>query len=750
MEGLQYYPYPNKKIELFLYRFLKFFSWITVQFFSNQKRFTRVPLPIKKTKKIKKKSGVIFSTPKFRWRFALPKFIKYEIFQVIFSLILSISILYGSYLIYDQIFKDLPSASALVQRPQKVTTKILDRNGKLLYSIYKDENRSLIPLSQIPKQMIDATIAIEDQSFYRHHGFSVKGIFRAVIANIKGQSIQGGSTITQQLVKNTLLSPEKTITRKIKEMILSILVDATYSKDEILEMYFNEIPYGGSIYGVQEASQKFFGKNAADLNLAESAILAGLPQSPSVYSPYGANPDLATMRQHEVLRRMIEDGYITDKQAQEAENTKVVYKQDVTDIQAPHFVMYIKNMLAEKYGENILTQGGLEVKTTLDLDLQHLSEQAVTSELAKLQRMNVTNGAALVTNPQTGEILAMVGSKDYFDFAHDGQVNVTIRPRQPGSSIKPLTYATAFETQKLTPSSVIIDAPVSYQTVGSPIYSPVNYDGKYHGNVTVREALGSSYNIPAVKTLALVGISNVIDKGESMGITTWADRKRFGLSLTLGGGEVLMTDMAKVYGTFANYGYTVDLNPILEVKDYKGNVLYQNTCVLDQTKCQRSFNLDPRVAYQITDILSDNKARTPAFGPSSVLFIPNQQVAVKTGTTNSLRDNWTIGYTTNRLVATWVGNNNNTPMSYVASGITGASPIWNTIIRSLLNDDQPHFFPQPTGLLKIKICKTAGTLPCKECPQIVEEYFIPGTEPKNACNQETFKPKIEELPREKI
>lgn len=752
-----FYPfYPQTKFGLFIYQFLFLIAKLTHQIdlwqlISLSKLKTiigqvgRIHLKSKETKKITKKTGVIFAQ-----RHGIKKIAVSENFQVILSIIVSVSILYSSYYVYVQIFKDLPSATKLTQREQIVTTKILDRNGNLLFRIYKDENRSIIPLSQVPRYMVDATIAIEDKNYYHHFGFDLSGITRAIISNLKGERVQGGSTITQQLVKNTLLSPEKTLQRKIKELILAILVDATYSKDEILQIYFNEIPYGGSIYGVEEASQKFFGKNTSQLTLAESAMLAGLPQSPSTYSPYGANPDRAYLRQAEVLRRMVEDGYITLEQAEEAKKEKLAFQKDVTNIFAPHFVMYVKDILAQKYGEQMLTQGGLEVTTSLDLTLQNISQQAVVDELNKLSRMNVTNGAVLVTNPQTGEILSMVGSKDYFDFAHDGQVNVTTRPRQPGSSIKPLTYATAFERTNFNPSTIIDDRPVSYQLAGSPAYTPVNYDGKYHGKVTVRESLGSSYNIPAVKTLAQVGVDNLIDKAEKMGITTWGDRKRFGLSLTLGGGEVLMTDMAQVYGTFATYGYTVDLNPILEIKNYKGEIIYQNTCVTDQTKCPRSFNLDPRIAYQITDILSDNKARTPAFGPASVLYVPGQQIAVKTGTTNSLRDNWTIGYTTNRLVAVWVGNNDNSPMSYVASGITGASPIWNTVIRSMLSEDQPHYFPQPTGLIKVKICKTTGTLPCSACPSLVEEYFIPGTQPKTACSEESFKKKIEKLPRENI
>jgi membrane peptidoglycan carboxypeptidase len=473
--------------------------------------------------------------------------------------------------------------------------------------------------------------------------------------------------------------------------------------------------------------------------LAEGALLAGLPAAPSAYSPFGPTPELAFIRQEEVLRRMVDDGYITTEQAEAAKQEVLKFRPNRVEIQAPHFVMYVRKLLAEKYGEDMITEGGLEVKTTLDLDLQNKTQEIVTAELEQLQRLRINNGAALVTNPETGEILAMVGSKDYFDFANDGQVNVTIRPRQPGSSIKPLTYATAFEHGK-NPSTVEDDSPVVYQIPGSKPYAPKNYDGKFHGKVTLREALGSSYNIPAVKLLASLGLDTVINKGREMGITTWTDPTRYGLSLTLGGGEVLMIDMMKVYGTFATQGYTVETNPIMEITNYKGETLYRNECALDHV-CAKKKTLDSRVAYYITDILKDNNARTPAFGPRSVLTIPGQEVAVKTGTTNNLKDNWTIGYTTNRVVATWVGNNDGSPMSYVASGVTGASPIWNDIMRLTLDDANPHTFAGPDGMIKVQICARTGTLSCRGCPAVRDEWFIPGTEPKTACNPAQFRPK---------
>ncbi len=656
-----------------------------------------------------------------------------------FSLGLTILIIASAYWVNVAIFVGLPSPTLLKEQRAPLTTEILDRNGKELFRVYEDENRSLVSLSQVPDLMVKATIAIEDKDFYNHHGFSVKGISRAVVANFKGEPIQGGSTITQQLVKNTLLTPERTLARKAKELILAILVEGSYSKDEILEMYLNQVAYGGSTYGIEAASHRYFNKPVKDLTLGESALLAGLPVAPSVYTPFGPTPELAFQRQTEVLRRMVEDGYISQEQADAARHEELHFKTDTIDIQAPHFVMYVKQLLAETYGEEMVNQGGLDVVTTLDLDLQNETQKIVTTEVEKLHRLKISNGAALVTNPKTGEILSMIGSINYFDFAHDGQVNVTLRPRQPGSSIKPLTYALALE-RGMQPSSIIEDTPIAFTTPGSKTYAPKNYDGRFHGKVTVRDALGSSYNVPAVKMLNLVGINTMLDKAEAMGITTWKDRQRFGLALTLGGGEVLMKDMAEMYSTFANYGYTVEPNPILEVRNAQGVVLYRNTCALDHRECPRRKTLDTRVAYQITDILSDNKARTPAFGPNSVLNIPNQQVAVKTGTTNEMKDNWTIGYTTDRLVAVWVGNNDNTKMSYVASGITGASPIWSQIMRQLLDDTVAHRFPPPDGLIKVAICSRTGTLPCRGCPAVREEYFIPGTEPTKACSPGNFEP----------
>lgn len=657
---------------------------------------------------------------------------RYYPLSTLSALTLSMLILAGAYWVYDTIFLDLPDPYKLMSHRPILSTKITDRHGTLLYSIYKDENRTLIHLDELPLHVKYATVAIEDQHFYSHHGFDVEGITRAFVSNLNNDTVQGGSTITQQLVKNVFFSSDKHWRRKIKEVLVAVQVERIYTKDQILEMYLNQVAYGGSTYGIEEAAQRYFNKSARQLTLGEATLLAGLPQAPSVYSPFGPQNELAFARQSEVLRRMVEDGYITEEQAASAKKEKLVFNQDAQLIKAPHFVMYVRSLLAQKYGESMLTQNGLEVTTTLDEPLQEKAQEIVTSEVDALQRLHITNGAALVTNPQTGEILGMVGSRNYFDFEHDGQVNVTLRPRQPGSSIKPLTYALAFE-RGFSPASTIQDEPVVYNIAGSEPYSPKNYDGRYHGTVALREALASSYNIPAVKLLAQVGVTTLINKAEDLGVTTWKDRNRFGLALTLGAGEVPMNELAQIYGTFANHGYTIPLNPILQIKDAEGRVLYHNTCALEGVGCAGTRNFNPLVAAQITNVLSDNTARIPAFGAQSVLHIPGQEVAVKTGTTNNMKDNWTIGYTQNRLVAVWVGNNDSTPMSYVASGITGASPIWNKIMRSLLSPTEPHYFAMPDGLVKVTVCTQTGKPSCGECGPTREELFIAGTEPRSEC-----------------
>jgi 1A family penicillin-binding protein len=643
----------------------------------------------------------------------------FVVFIALFSLVL-----YS----YFAIFRNLPSPKQLSKVTPQVSTKIYDRNGNLLYKIYKDQNRTIVPLTQIPVHVRLATLAAEDAEFYSHPGFSIRGISRAFMQDIQTGSLQGGSTITQQLVKNVLLSPEKTITRKIKEIVLSVEVEAAYTKDKILEMYLNQISYGGTAYGIEEAAAQYFGRDVKDIDLAEAAYLAGLTKSPTAYSPYGQNPEAGFERQREVLHLMVINKFITQDQETAAEEEKLTFAPNRSEIKAPHFVMYIRQLLVDKYGEEMVEKGGLEVTTSLDLPTQEMAEQVVQTEVDNLKGLSVGNGDALVLNPQTGEILAMVGSKDYFDTENDGNVNVTLRLRQPGSSIKIINYAYAL-SHGYTPASIIDDSPITYVTPGTTPYSPVNYDGQFRGKITLRTALAESRNIPAVKVLASYGVSNMINQGVEMGITTWNDPSQYGLSLTLGGGAVTALDLSKAYSTLANYGKRPDIMPILQVKNYKGQVLEKNSPNTTQI-------LDPRVAFTLTDILKDNYARAPEFGLNSYLVIKDHpEVAVKTGTSNDLRDNWTAGYNQNFLVITWVGNNNNAPMSRIASGITGASPIWNKIMSALLSGQPSIDWKAPDGVSKVNICALTGTLPCDGCPTH-QEWFFDEARPTRACTPE--------------
>ncbi|MBI4067238.1 PBP1A family penicillin-binding protein [Candidatus Gottesmanbacteria bacterium] len=645
-----------------------------------------------------------------------PFFTKIQYFTL--GILATIIFLFIPYNLYT-FLSHLPTPDNLSLREIPVTTKIYDRSGKLLYEIYADQNRTPLDLKEIPNMVKRATIAIEDQDFYYHGGISLKAITRAFLVNVNNNTtsgpLQGGSTITQQLIKSALLTPERTIERKIKEIILAFWAERLYTKDEILEMYLNQVPYGGTAWGIEAAAETYFGKNVKDLTLSEASLLAGLPAAPTLYSPFGAHPEFAKRRQKEVLTRMVEDGYITKKEADNAYKDDLNYILSTIPIKAPHFVMHIKGLLEQKYGPRMVEKGGLRVITSLDLDIQNEVQKIVKNNIDNLKSLSVGNGAALVTNPKTGEILAMVGSKDYFDNENDGNVNVALSLRQPGSSIKVVNYSLALQ-KGYTAASILEDTPITYHLAGSPSYTPVNYDNRFHGKIPLRSALANSYNIPAVKVLASLGVTNMIAQGKKMGITTWNDEERYGLSLTLGGGEVTMLDMAKVYGTLANQGKRVDLLPILKVTDYKGSV-YEDQKVGAVTEA-----IPPNVAYILSDILADNNARSPAFGSNSSLHIPGKTVSVKTGTSNDKRDNWTLGYTPSFVVAVWVGNNDNSPMNPIlTSGITGASPIWHDIMANLLKGGNEQF-PKPDDVL---------ALPCYGRT----EYFIKGTEPPGGCGR---------------
>ncbi len=635
-----------------------------------------------------------------------------------------------STLFYFFILKDLPLPSKLSSPNTPQSTQIFDRNQKLLYTIYSKKNQTFIPLSSTPKYMQQATIVIEDKDFYRHGAIDLRGISRALVAIIFRRQIQGGSTLTQQLVKNSLLTPERTMLRKIKEVILSFATEAIYSKDKILEMYLNQAPFGGTAWGVEAAALTYFGKHAKNLDLAESALLAGLPSAPTTNSPFGSHPEYAKNRQQKILNKMYEQGYISAIQKENAKKEHLSFKKVSNRISAPHFVLYVKDLLVKKYGEDLVEQGGLKVITSLDLALQNFAQDAVASEVDKLTSYDVTNGASLITNPATGEILAMIGSKDYFDTKSEGNVNVVLSLRQPGSAIKPINYALGL-MNKYTAATAFIDQKICFPNTVGKDYCPVNYDGKWHGVVQLRYALGNSINIPAVKMLKLNGVEAMIVTSSAMGITTFTDPARYGLSLTLGGGDVTMLEMAQAYGVFANQGYKITLRPILKITKSDGKILEKYNPPKSPIFGKKI--LPSEVSFIISDILADNNARSIEFGENSALKIKDKIVSVKTGTTNDFRDNWTIGYTPSFVVATWVGNNDNSPMSNLASGITGAAPIWNKIMRHLLKDKPQEPVQRPVGVIQKRICSTSGLLPQPDdTPNACEtrfEYFIKGTEP---------------------
>jgi len=663
--------------------------------------------------------------------------------------LLAILIAGGATAFYFAILYKLPSPTTLKNyRSIPLSSHIYDRNGKLLYEIYKDQNRTPVSIKNLPKYVYQASVAIEDKDFYKHGGVSiVSGVLRAVKDMVIRRGLQGGSTITQQLVKSALLTPERTVQRKIKEIILAIWTEKLFSKNEILEMYLNQVPYGGSSYGIEEAAKTYFGKHAKDMTIGEAALVAGLPQAPSLYSPY-VNPEFAAARRNEVLKKMFEQGYITEKQEKAAIATPLAILPLKTSIKAPHFVFFVKAALEAEYGTDQVEEGGMNIYTTLDLSIQEEAEKILKEELEKVKDLNVQNGAILVTRPPTGEILAMVGSVDYFA-SPSGAFNVTTALRQPGSSIKPLNYAIGIDRKLVTPATMFLDIPTCFTAGGQPgSYCPVNYDGKFRGPVQLRMALGNSLNIPAVKMLAVNGVKDFVASASAFGITTFEDPKRYGLSLTLGGGEVRMTEMATAFSAFANEGIPKKLQFAVKIIDRSGKELYKNenlNYVQDVTKPLQLPNylaitgkhaVSAETAYLISHILLDNNARADAFGTSSYLVVPKHAVSVKTGTTDNKKDNWTIGYTPNFLVTVWVGNNDSTPMNpYLTSGVTGAAPIWNRVMTYLLKD-QPDLWPiKPENIVGKQICNDSGGEQTKDGGGAEScagrfEFFIKGTEPK--------------------
>ncbi len=666
--------------------------------------------------------------------FKVNKITKY-IFLGLIGLILFVVILFVWY------SRDLPTPGKLSEGNLPQSTRIMDKNEIVLYDIYDQQNRSYVELSKVPKYLKEGTIAIEDKDFYLNRGYSIAGYARSILSAITFRGITGGSTLTQQLVRNTLISAERTIPRKIKEFILAVEVDRKYTKDEILELYLNNVPYGGTNVGVEVAAENYFGKKVEDLDLVECAILAGLPQRPSYFYPYGFHPKAYIGRTEDVLRRMREDGYITDKEEKDALSKlpKVKFLPKSHSIKAPHFSFYVKNLLVEKFGEETVENGGLQVITSLDYKLQEKAEEIVEDEVLAARNLKVGNGASVVIDPKNGHILSLVGSRDFFatesavsskeSVAFEGQFNVITQGlRQPGSSIKPITYATSLD-RGYTAASLIMDTKTVFPNQGGKDYIPVNYDGKYHGPVQSRFALGSSLNIPAVKMLAWVGIKNMLQTAYNMGISTLeptsSNVSKFGLSITLGGGEVVPLELASAYSAFANGGYKVEPVAILKVTDKKGKVLFEHK----ETSSKKQV-IKPEVAFIISHILLDNNARLITFGENSYLNIRTREIAVKTGTTDDKRDNWAVGWTPNVLVLSWVGNNDNSEMGAVASGVTGATPIWRKIILEAIKDLPNEEFVKPDNVIALTIDALGGGLPV-DGQATRTEYFIKGTEPQS-------------------
>lgn len=632
----------------------------------------------------------------FRYLFTTKEGLK----KVGFVCLIGLAVLSGMFLWFS---KDLPSPDKINAKMSAQSTQIFDRNGKLLYEIHGEQNRILAGWDEIPKTIKNATIAVEDKNFYNHGGFDIFGIGRAFEGILfRDSSKGGGSTITQQFVKNAILTNEYSVTRKIKELILSMEIEQMYKKDDILKMYLNEIPYGSNAYGIKVASKTFFNKDMKDLTIAESATLAALPNAPTYYSPYGTHLDALLARKNMIIDLMVEQKYITKDEAKVAKAEKLVFSNNpYGSIEAPHFVMYVKEMLVEKYGETVVNTGGLKVYTTLDFDKQKMAEEAVDKNVDKnLNSYKATNAGLVAMDPKTGQILAMVGSRDYFNMDIDGQVNIAVAARQPGSSFKPFAYATAWKGANWGPGSILYDVRTDF----GGGYIPQNYSGGFWGPVNMRTALQNSLNIPAVKTLYVAGLKETIDTAHAMGITTLNDPSQYGLSLVLGAGEVKLLDMTNAFGVFANNGVKQDPSWFIRIEDSKGKVLDEYKQKTGKTV------LDPQVAYLMNNVLSDDAARARTFGAGSALTLSGRPAAAKTGTTNSYKDAWTMGYTPSLVAGVWSGNNDGTPMSS-GGGAFAAAPIWHDFMMKALAGTPVEQFSRPSGVKTVSLDGITGRKP---------------------------------------
>ena len=657
--------------------------------------------------------------------------------------------------IYFWVFWQLPSLGDLPQNLAVPSLRITDRYGRILYEVIDQDGgrHTPVPIESIPEQLIMATIATEDRSFYQNPGVDLLGILRAFWINIEGgETLAGGSTITQQVARNLLLTEneqfERTIRRKLRESWLAWNLTRKYTKDEIISFYLNQMYYGALAYGVEAAAQTYFGKAISDLSLAESALIAGIPQSPAIYNPL-VDPQAAKKRQNIVLNLMLNQGIITQEQHNLAFQQPLEFTSSPYPIEAPHFVMMVIAKLDEIVPpESRISDQTLIVRTTLDLDWQHLAERAVTHHLEALNDPstsiktggiesgrnvpgghNVNNASLVALNPNSGEVMSFVGNHDYFDIDHNGAINMALSPRQPGSALKPLVYAAAFNPTRQNPytaATMLMDVTTNFTTHEGDAYAPANYDNQEHGPVSVRQALASSLNIPAVIALDSIGLSDLFNMATMVGISGFGDPDDYDLSLALGGGEVNLVELSAAYGAFASHGFRLNPFIIYDITTLDGDLLYNHA------QSPPKQVIDDRIAWLISDILNDNDARSLGFGTNSALKL-DRPAAVKTGTTTNFHDNWTIGYTPDIVVGVWVGNANHEPMRGI-TGLSGAGPIWHQFIREILTGYPEKWYSKPPGLIQVEVCALSGLLPTEDCPYTKYEWFISGTEPTQPDN----------------
>lgn len=617
---------------------------------------------------------------------------------------------FSSLFLFIYYAKDLPRPEKFTERPYIQSTKIYDKSGEvLLYEMYGEEKREVISLNQVPEYLKQALIATEDNNFYSHFGLDFRGIFRSILVNLKlKKPSQGGSTISQQLIRSSFLTTEKTLERKIKEIILTLELERRYSKNQILEFYINQVPFGSNAYGIESASKTFFSKSASEISIAEAAILTSLIKSPSYLSPYGEHKDELLARKNYILNRMAKLNYLTQEEVETAKKEELKFSQITSPISAPHFVLYVRDYLLAKYGESFLQRMGLKVYTSLDWELQELAEKAIKEGVEVNKNYRSYNASLVAIDPKTGEILAMVGSKDWFsepepkgctpglDCLFEPKVNIATyrKGRQPGSAFKPFAYATAFK-KGYTPDTILWDVETNFGTWGTEFYIPQNYDGKFRGPVNFRNALSQSINVPSVKVLYLAGLKETINMAKNLGITTLNQSPSYyGLSLVLGGGEVRLLDIVSSYGVFAAEGLKISPVTILKIEDSKGNIIEEN-------KKTSKRVLEIQVARLINDVLSDNEARAPLFGYNSPLYFKDYQVAAKTGTTQDYHDAWTIGYSPSIVAGVWSGNNDNSPVAE-KPGVVLSGPIWHQFMEKALLKFPKQDFKKPELILTEK------------------------------------------------